>query len=53
MPGMLRREEGLPGRALCFLTLSEAVGGALEVGSTDEALVGAHPCDLQHYLGQL
>lgn len=38
----------MPGRALCFLTLPEAVGGELEPGSADEALVGAHPCDLRH-----
>lgn len=41
----------MPGRALCFLTLPEAVGGELEPGSAVEALVGAHPCDLQHYPG--
>lgn len=41
------------GRVLGFLTLPEAVGEELELGSADEALVGAHPCDLQHYLGQL
>ena len=40
----------MPGRALCFLTLPEAVGGESEPGSADEAIVGAHPCDLQHYL---
>lgn len=43
----------MPGRALCFLTLPEALGGELELGSTDDALVGAHLCDLQHSLGQL
>lgn len=40
------------GRVLCLLTLPEAVGGELGLGSADEAPVGAHPCDLQQYLGQ-
>jgi len=26
----------MPGKALCFLTLPEAVGGELEFGSADE-----------------
>ena len=43
----------MAGMALCFLTLPEAVGGELELGSADEALVGAYHCDRQHYLGQL
>lgn len=43
----------MAGTALCFLTLPEAVGRELELGSADEALVGAYHCDRQHYLGQL
>lgn len=43
----------MPGRALGLLTLPEAVGGELEFSSVNEALVGTHLCDLEHYLGQL
>lgn len=42
----------MPGRALCFLTLPEAMGGESELGSAHEAFVGARACDLQHYVGQ-
>lgn len=43
----------MPGRAPCLLTLPEAVGGALGLGSAVEAFVGPHLCDLQYYLGQV
>lgn len=41
MPGMFRGEEGVPGRAPCLLTLPEAVGGELGLGSAVEAFEGA------------
>lgn len=36
----------MPGRAPCLLTLPEAVGGELGLGSAGEAFVGPHLCDL-------